>query len=63
MTAGQHPADGDVGGDPVCWLHELCPTCGAVPTPEVPDRCWRCGTPVVTDPDRAPDAAGEHPEA
>jgi hypothetical protein len=35
----------DQGGDPVCWLHELCPVCGAVPSPEVPDRCWRCGAP------------------
>jgi nitrile hydratase subunit beta len=37
------PAD-DAGGDPVCWLHELCPECGAVPDPQVPGRCWRCGT-------------------
>jgi hypothetical protein len=34
-----------VDGDTACWLHLLCPECGAVPTPEVPDRCWRCGTP------------------
>ena len=27
-------------GDPVCWLHELCPDCGAVPTGPA---CWRCG--------------------
>jgi hypothetical protein len=32
------------GGDAVCWLHELCPTCGAVPSPDSPGRCWRCGT-------------------
>jgi hypothetical protein len=31
--------------DTACWLHLLCPECGAMPTPEVPDRCWRCGTP------------------
>ena len=34
------------GGDQVCWLAELCPECGAMPTddPAVePGRCWRCG--------------------
>ena len=35
--------EGDEPGDAVCWLHELCPECGAMPTPEHPDRCWRCG--------------------
>ena len=29
------------GGDPVCWLHQLCPECGAMP--DRPDVCWRCG--------------------
>jgi hypothetical protein len=33
----------DEPGDPVCWLHELCPECGAMPTGEAPERCWRCG--------------------
>jgi ribosomal protein S27AE len=37
------------GGDAVCWLHELCPECGAMPTAEQPDRCWRCGYPVSRD--------------
>jgi hypothetical protein len=33
---------GDAAGDPACWLHELCPDCGAVP--DAPTRrCWRCG--------------------
>jgi monoamine oxidase len=32
------------GGDPVCWLSQLCPECGAVPTAGEPHRCWRCGT-------------------
>jgi len=33
------------GGDPVCWMHLLCPACGAMPDPEEPDRgtCPRCG--------------------
>jgi len=43
MTADDEP------GDPVCWLHELCPVCGAMPTPEQPDRCWRCGHPLPAD--------------
>jgi hypothetical protein len=37
-------ADSEPVGDPVCWLHELCPACGAAPSVEDPDRCWRCGT-------------------
>ncbi len=36
-------ADEDDGGDPVCWLDRLCPECGAVPTEDEPERCWRCG--------------------
>jgi hypothetical protein len=42
------------GGDPACWLGQLCPECGAVvdrgPSADSPDRCWRCGatgTPVL----------------
>jgi hypothetical protein len=48
MTTPPPPAE--PVGDPVCWLHELCPECGAVPSPEVPDRCWRCGTPRTDHP-------------
>ena len=43
----------DEGGDPVCWLHRLCPECGAVPSPDAPGRCWRCGA-------RLPDLADDH---
>jgi ribosomal protein S27AE len=39
----------DEPGDAVCWLHELCPVCGAMPTAEQPDRCWRCGYPYPAD--------------
>ncbi len=33
------------GGDPVCWLHLLCPACGAMPDPEeaASSTCPRCG--------------------
>ena len=32
----------DEPGDAVCWLPQLCPECGAMPTGEHPERCWRC---------------------
>ncbi|MEU7816915.1 hypothetical protein, partial [Pseudonocardia sp. NPDC049154] len=50
-----HDRDDEPGGDPVCWLHELCPACGAMPTDDPsapPDRCWRCGEPYPEN-DRA----------
>lgn len=35
------------GGDPVCWMHLLCPACGAMPDPDddaaAAGRCPRCG--------------------
>jgi ribosomal protein S27AE len=37
------PDADDEPGDAVCWLHQLCPACGAMPTGEHPERCWRCG--------------------
>ncbi|MBW0092907.1 hypothetical protein I4I73_27110 [Pseudonocardia sp. KRD-184] len=42
-----HGTDADDGpGDPVCWLHRLCPECGAMPSEgDDGERCWRCGTP------------------
>ncbi len=52
---GEQGAD-EPGGDAVCWLHELCPECGAMPTAEQPDRCWRCGYSA------APDATAAGPE-
>ena len=38
-------ADDRASGDPVCWMHLLCPDCGALPTAAVPDRCRQCGAP------------------
>ena len=41
MTA--HDAIGEsLGGDPVCWLEQVCPECGAYVSGELPARCWRC---------------------
>ena len=33
------------GGDTVCWMHLLCPACGAMPDPEdaASATCPRCG--------------------
>lgn len=56
-------ADSDAhGGDPACWLHELCPACGAVPSPDPPGRCWRCGAvdaPTDERPGGGDDATGD----
>ena len=39
----------DAGGDAACWLHELCPECGAVPDAPA-TRCWRCGRTLTVAP-------------
>jgi hypothetical protein len=31
------------GGDPVCWLHRVCPTCGRLADEDPPTRCAGCG--------------------
>jgi hypothetical protein len=37
------PSDAEPsGGDPVCWLAETCPHCGALVEGAT---CWRCGAP------------------
>ncbi|WP_318841917.1 hypothetical protein [Rhodococcus sp. Z13] len=46
MTDRPDPGTGDLGGDPVCWLHLVCPDCGAFR--ESPDEpCPRCGSTTV----------------
>lgn len=35
--------ENDTGGDPACWLHRVCPECGALVEGDSGD-CWRCGT-------------------
>lgn len=37
-------APGPEGGDPVCWLHRVCPECGAFADTAPPTVCHRCGT-------------------
>jgi ribosomal protein S27AE len=49
------------GGDAVCWLGQLCPECGAMPSADSPDRCWRCGRtggPVIDPAAPDPNAGG-----
>ena len=43
--------DAEDGGDAVCWLHRLCPECGAMPTGEHPQKCWRCGATLPDGPE------------
>lgn len=31
-----------IGGDPACWLEQVCPECGAFVSGTLPARCWRC---------------------
>ena len=33
-------------GDPVCWLHEVCPGCGLFIGDDPPPTCPRCGETV-----------------
>ena len=41
-----NPSDGPAGGDPVCWLEQVCPECGALVEADLPAMCWRCGVEV-----------------
>ena len=37
------------GGDPVCWLSQVCPDCGLFIEAELPTVCERCGAEVSAD--------------
>jgi rubrerythrin len=37
------PLGADEGGDPVCWLHRVCPACGRLADEDPPTRCPACG--------------------
>jgi rubrerythrin len=39
----------DEGGDPVCWVHLLCPECGTMPEERDAEACPRCGTPLEAE--------------
>ncbi|HEX7353489.1 MAG TPA: hypothetical protein VF288_01490 [Mycobacteriales bacterium] len=34
----------DVGGDPACWAHLVCPGCGRILPDRGADVCPACGT-------------------
>lgn len=37
------------GGDPVCWLSQVCGECGLLVEEELPATCPRCGATVSAD--------------
>ncbi|MGH3342673.1 MAG: hypothetical protein ACRDPK_07275 [Carbonactinosporaceae bacterium] len=49
MSEGERPRADDEGGDPACWLHRVCPECGALADTDPPTRCHRCGADLPGD--------------
>jgi len=49
QRAGEASRAADLGGDPVCWLHLVCPECGRftgeedAPGPAATGGCPECG--------------------
>lgn len=39
------PGPPDVGGDPACWLNQVCDECGRMIEDPLADVCSNCGTP------------------
>ena len=50
MRAGDAPEE-DAGGDPVCWLSQVCPDCGLLVEAPPPAVCERCGATVPAEGD------------
>lgn len=42
--------DDDQGGDPACWLANVCADCGLLVESALPATCPRCGALVGRDP-------------
>ena len=40
--AVQAVEDDDVPGDPACWLHRVCPSCGTIANADPPTTCPQC---------------------
>lgn len=36
----------DEGGDPACWLANVCAECGLLIEGRMPQACPRCGSPL-----------------
>jgi rubrerythrin len=49
MTERQRPEAPREGGDPACWLDQVCPECGHLT--ENATRCPSCGTALNPDED------------
>lgn len=41
-NAEERPVESDLGGDPVCWAHLLCPECGRLGSGG-DEQCQQCG--------------------
>ncbi|HEX5497196.1 MAG TPA: hypothetical protein VFX70_21745 [Mycobacteriales bacterium] len=39
----------ELGGDPACWLAQVCPDCGRITEGRDPSRCEACGRPLGPD--------------
>ncbi|WP_222195195.1 hypothetical protein [Modestobacter italicus] len=39
------PPPEPVGGDPACWLDQVCPACGRLTERTAEGRCAACGEP------------------
>jgi hypothetical protein len=46
MVDGGGLGDGDLGGDPACWLARVCPECGRLTEERDPTHCAACGEPL-----------------
>jgi hypothetical protein len=51
-------SDDPEGGDPVCWLEQLCPECRAMPTADQGTVCWCCGADLERPPPSAEPGVG-----
>ncbi|GAB4079589.1 hypothetical protein GCU67_02615 [Modestobacter muralis] len=43
------PAAESEGGDPACWLDQVCPACGRLTERTAEGRCASCGQPWSVD--------------
>jgi uncharacterized protein YeaO (DUF488 family) len=41
-SAAPDDEDDDVPGDPACWLHRVCPSCGTIANTDPPTTCPQC---------------------
>ncbi|HEY4005502.1 MAG TPA: hypothetical protein VGM60_10005 [Pseudonocardia sp.] len=41
------PEESDLGGDPVCWLHLVCPECGRFAPESAGEVCAGCGAELM----------------